>query len=759
LVAAATLATVQLDSLAPSGLAAAASGAAFSYVGYAVLAVGVLWIWGRSARAIGIGLHVCDLGWAFVLTSLTGGVSSHLSPPLFVFAVMAAAYRWGYRETLLTGVAAIALMVGEATFATAGWIGAPLGIGDFIMRAGWMAIVAAILGYLAEREKRLRAESNLLARIGWQVNVEAGLDPSLCAVMNELSRAFGGSAWLLVMEDAISREIFLWASPDLMARQTTDGQPIVVERSQRAAYLFPVPAEANAWGATRQALRGWRPDPVVRAVDGDGRRASCAFEIPDQLPGSAPWRSLMCLSAVAIESWFGRLLFIDPTVDVRDDEQLRALQTLWKQVGPALANVDLLRRLHAKVVELQAARADTEAAKARLEAVMDSLPTGVAIIDEKGGNIRSNAEFERIWGAGRPPTNSIGDYAAYKAWWIDSGRQVQPEEWASARAVRRGETVVGQAVEIEKFDGGRARVLNSAAPIFDATGQVTGCAVAIHDITQQVEAQKALAMSEAALTQANERLRVANEALHRINATLEARVQARTADLALRTTQLQALARDLTRAEERERQRVAQVIHDHVQQLLSVARINLGMAMGQAGANQIHEALTEVDRVIAETLDITRSLTADLNPAILDRSGLATALRWLGRWYADRFALNVTVEADDDPRLEKEIRVTLFRGVRELLFNVVKHAGVMSARVHLECGHDGQTVIVVSDDGAGFDPDAARRQEGLGTSFGLFGLRERLESLGGYLKVSSAPGRGTSITLYGPAPQTGSTGA
>lgn len=313
--------------------------------------------------------------------------------------------------------------------------------------------------------------------------------------------------------------------------------------------------------------------------------------------------------------------------------------------------------------------------------------------------------------------------------------------------------VAERVVEVQRHDGSRAYVLDSAAPILDDNGQLTGCAVAIQDITERIEMERALARSQAALQRVNDQLQAANDALQRTNETLETRVAARTADLSQRTAQLQALARDLAQAEEHERQRVAEVIHDELQQLLSVARINLGMVLGQVKARSIKEGLSGADRLIAESLEITRSLTAELSPAILRRSGLAAALRWLGRSYADRFALNVLVEAEDNADVDEETRVTLFRCVRELLFNVVKHARVTSARVGLSRAADSRLRIVVSDHGVGFDPETLRARDGTGKSFGLLSLRERLELLGGALDVASAPGRGTSVTILAPVPQ------
>ena len=112
--------------------------------------------------------------------------------------------------------------------------------------------------------------------------------------------------------------------------------------------------------------------------------------------------------------------------------------------------------------------------KNRLEAMMETLPVGVAIIDAKGGNVRSNDMFQKIWGGSLPETNNVADYAQFKAWWADTGKPVLPEEWASAQAVQKGETVVGQLMQIERFDGRRAFIMNSAAPILDSSGKIAG---------------------------------------------------------------------------------------------------------------------------------------------------------------------------------------------------------------------------------------------------------------------------------------------
>ena len=402
---------------------------------------------------------------------------------------------------------------------------------------------------------------------------------------------------------------------------------------------------------------------------------------------------------------------------------------------------------------LAAARREADAARASLEAVMDALPTGVAFVDVNGRLVRSNASFDRIWSACRLRTDSVLDYRRHKVRWLDTGRDVLPEEWASSMALRDGATVVGQSFEIERCDGGRVYVLNSAAPIHDSDGKIIGCAVAIMDVTPRVMAQQALARSEAEVRRANDDLQAANRALKEYSDTLEVRVGERTDELSRRTAQLQGLAVELTRAEDRERQRVAEVIHDHLQQLLSVARINLAMAAEGVTAEPAQKSLSDVDALLVESLEVTRSLAAELSPAILRRSGLAAALRWLGRWYQGRYGLKVAVDIEAEAEPDEETRAIVFNGVRELLFNVVKHARAAKAGIQLNRDADGRAVITVSDDGLGFDPETLRVSDGNAPGFGLFSLRERLEILGGRVEVSSSPGRGTSITIVGPPPR------
>jgi PAS domain S-box-containing protein len=144
---------------------------------------------------------------------------------------------------------------------------------------------------------------------------------------------------------------------------------------------------------------------------------------------------------------------------------------------------------------LRSTQLQLEAEKRHLEAVFHALPIGVVITDAQGGILFTNGMDEQIWGS-RPITHHVDDYIQYQAWWVDSGMPVEPHEWASAQAVLKGESVFGQMLEIQRFDGGRGVVLNSAVPIRDNEGRIIGSAVVIQDITALRRAEEALRASE-----------------------------------------------------------------------------------------------------------------------------------------------------------------------------------------------------------------------------------------------------------------------
>jgi PAS domain S-box-containing protein len=217
-----------------------------------------------------------------------------------------------------------------------------------------------------------------------------------------------------------------------------------------------------------------------------------------------------------------------------------------------------------------------------------------------------------------------------------------------------------------------------------------------------------------------------------------------------RTVLLRSLAAELVQAEERERHRIGRVLHDQLQQLLAGARFGLESLRSADAEEDIAPAVDKIDGILKECLIVSRSLTTELSPPIQYDAQLETLMEWLVAWARERFGLQVSAEPGEQVRVEsEELRMTLFRGVQELLFNVAKHSGVKQARI-LTGRKGSRAQVTVCDTGNGFDVTAIRLGGGTSGGFGLFSLQERLEALGGSLKIDSAPGKGSAFTLSVP---------
>ena len=245
-------------------------------------------------------------------------------------------------------------------------------------------------------------------------------------------------------------------------------------------------------------------------------------------------------------------------------------------------------------------------------------------------------------------------------------------------------------------------------------------------------------------------LRASEAALRSVNESLEVKVQERTARLTAancqldaRARQLRALAGELTTAEQRERKRLAKVLHDGLQQQLAAAKLQVGMITAHANPQA---AVKVVEQLLGEAIDMSRSLSAELSPPILQEGGLAAGLEWLCRTMQQRHGFTIDLEVDVRPDFPDDTKTLVFESVRELLFNSVKHSGAPGAKVVLR--QEGETVrIAVSDQGQGFD---ASRSAGVSGGLGLFSIGERLTLIGGWLEIESTPGQGSRFTVIAP---------
>lgn len=239
--------------------------------------------------------------------------------------------------------------------------------------------------------------------------------------------------------------------------------------------------------------------------------------------------------------------------------------------------------------------------------------------------------------------------------------------------------------------------------------------------------------------------------LRMLNETLELRVAERAAVAEQRAHQLESLAAALADAEQQERRRLAQVLHDDTQQLLVAARMAAARLRHPSLEPSRNDALAHIDHLLQQALDSTRSLTMQLCPPILTEEGLAAALVWLAGEMHEKHALNVEIEADEGVELRaRALSVPMYNAIRELLFNIVKHAGTDRARVFLSCTEEGEMKAVVEDGGRGFDVQAMNEDDTPATGFGLYSVQKRMELEGGSLRIESEPGEGTRVTILIP---------
>jgi signal transduction histidine kinase len=228
-------------------------------------------------------------------------------------------------------------------------------------------------------------------------------------------------------------------------------------------------------------------------------------------------------------------------------------------------------------------------------------------------------------------------------------------------------------------------------------------------------------------------------------------------ELKRRSRQLAELASKLVMVEHRERRRLADLLHEDLQQLVVGARIQVHTLLeATRGANR--RRLDVLQEALGEILDLSRSITKDLAPPVFPQKDLAVTFQWLVNNILQRQGLEVSVRMSRTFKSINEIRIVLlFTAARELLLNVVKHAGVKHAELFL-WQRSGGIELEVRDDGKGFDLQNLKMTDA-DPGFGLFSIRERAELLGGKLTIASTPGQGTRVVLALPLSATKIKGA
>ncbi len=218
---------------------------------------------------------------------------------------------------------------------------------------------------------------------------------------------------------------------------------------------------------------------------------------------------------------------------------------------------------------------------------------------------------------------------------------------------------------------------------------------------------------------------------------------------------LRRLTSRLEAAKEDERKRIARELHDEMGQALTTAKINLELMTGVKTGEELEQRISDTISLMDLMIGQVRALSLDLRPPLLDELGLIPALKGYLEVQSLRSELPIDVQTDQVPSgLPPEIEILAFRVVQEAVTNILRHAS--ASEVEVKVGYEpGWLEISVRDNGCGFDVDAALEEAAAGHHLGLLGIRERVESNGGVVRLESSPGNGTLIHIDVPLESVG----
>ena len=278
--------------------------------------------------------------------------------------------------------------------------------------------------------------------------------------------------------------------------------------------------------------------------------------------------------------------------------------------------------------------------------------------------------------------------------------------------MRTGRPIIDCEIQASDSDGSVRSILVTKVPLRDHSGNIVGMVGINRDITERKQAEHKLLEHQNHLKQ---------------------------------------LATRLTLTEERERRHIASEIHDEISQTLAMVKIKLDTLRNsppsEASAAEIKEISSSVENVIQKT----RTLTFELSNPLLYVLGLEAAVaEWLSEQVQKRHGIATEFQDDGKAKpLDDDVKMMLFRNIRELRINCIKHANAGKVRVNIR-RIDDSIEVVVEDNGVGFDPAEVRLTVGKKSKFGLFSIRESLENLGGHFEIVSKPGAGCKAIMTAP---------
>lgn len=419
--------------------------------------------------------------------------------------------------------------------------------------------------------------------------------------------------------------------------------------------------------------------------------------------------------------------FIGVDVYCLDESKEEALEKRLEEIIRNSLSAEKYRAIIAESnpkISLKTSSRKTAYSQNFINKLMDIAPIGIAVVGQKGNILGWNKEAASIFEKeeaqvlGTPMSQLFGQTEGSK---LEEYFRVSYEK-------RETEPIESQLLERVSQDKFKQILSFTAASFTHTEGTEKALILAIKDETERVQAVKELQV---------------------MNETLEKQVKERTASLLSYQHQLRSLASQLSKAEEKERRRLAAELHDNLGQMLVINKMNISFLQTEQLPKEVAATIENVKKGMDEALAYTRDLMSELKPPpTLDQDNILESVEWLAS-HMQKYDLHVIIEDDKHPKpVNDEIQTTLVQCVRELLYNIVKHAGVDEARIQLSRS-DKEAKLLVEDKGRGFDiqADSSPSLEG---GFGLFNISERIDLLGGRVDIESEPGKGTKVTLYVP---------
>lgn len=331
---------------------------------YALYSVGVLAVVHSATHLTprhGHTLHALDILWTSALTFVSEGPVSPFFL-FFLFVVLAAAYRWGFRETVATAVITVAIFLVETAIASVGpwnrrWFASiDLDLNGTILRVAYLLLTGFLLGYLAEEEKRSQAEIAAIADATRQPRVDLGLGGSITAVARGLLSTFEAASVAVVIHEYETGRTLLWE-----LNRSEDGPESVRTRrlelipEQKRAWLFDDPG--RAWHVAPNN-NGGRTARVTEPGVWPLKRET--IEFPSAFLKAHAFRTVTAVNMGLEREWHGRVYLFDAVQPGGSDRSLHFLEALAEHVTPALTNVFLIRRLRARAGAAERARVARE---------------------------------------------------------------------------------------------------------------------------------------------------------------------------------------------------------------------------------------------------------------------------------------------------------------------------------------------------------------------------------------------------------------